>query len=211
VGALLFGSGTFLVLTGGAFVSRRSHGALDDGGACAVLVRVAQGLAAAPLARTSVELALVSGEEIGVLGSRELVRSRYGQRPAGDTFVINLEFIGAASDFAVFRREQFSLRSFAPDPRLVALLDAVHRTRRDKPLHVTWYGAATDARSFLAAGIPSATLISDLPGHPLARHLHSAWDDRSRLDLNALDSAEQYLLAVLRAADAHVVASASDR
>jgi hypothetical protein len=66
---------------------------------------------------------------------------------------------------------------------------------------VTWYGAATDARSFLAHGVPAATLKSDLPGHALERGMHSTADAPDRLDPAALDASLAYLEAVVRLAD----------
>jgi len=198
----LYGVALFLVLSAGAFVTARSPGALDDGAACAVLVQVAEALAAQPLARTEVEIVLLSAEEVGVQGSREYANARFAEPPDLPTAVVNLEGIGAAADLALFRREAFVLRSYPPDPQLAALLDAVHREQRGRPLHVTFYPATTDARSFLVRGVPAATLLSDPADHALLRHLHSARDDRSRLDPDALSATRDYLLAVARAADA---------
>ena len=171
---MVYGLGLFASLTAGMFVRARSPGALDDGAACAVLIRLAERLkASGPLPHTEVEIALLSGEEIGVHGSWEYARQRFTEPPDLPTAVVNLEFIGAASDLATFGSEKFSLRSFPPDPALLALLDGVHHQQRQKPLYVTWYGAATDARSFLAHGIPAMTLASDLPGSRAA-----AWHAR---------------------------------
>jgi hypothetical protein len=200
--AVVYGLGLFASLTAGMFVRARSPGALDDGAACAVLIRLAERLqAAGPLPHTEVEITLLSGEEIGVHGSWEYARQRFTDPPDLPTAVVNLEFIGAASDLATFGSEKFSLRSFPPDPALLALLDGVHHQQRQKPLHVTWYGAATDARSFLAHGIPAMTLASDLPEHALPRGMHAAPDSPDRIDPEALDSALAYLEAVVRAAD----------
>ena len=77
----------------------------------------------------------------------------------------------------------------------------VHRERFAEPLEITPYGAATDARSFLARGIPAATLITRTPGALFTRGLHSAKDDRSRLDEDALEASLAYLLAVVVAVD----------
>ena len=195
-----FGLAVFLVLTGGALVSQRSPGALDDGAACAVLVRVAETLARTPLGRTDVEVALLSAEEIGVQGSRDFVHARLLPAPA-DTVVINFELIGAAADLAVFGSERFTLHSYPADPTLLNVLDTVHRQRRQRPIHVTWYGASTDARSFLREGIPALTLLSDLPEHALARGMHSADDTRDRVDEAALDETLAYVMDVLRAID----------
>jgi acetylornithine deacetylase/succinyl-diaminopimelate desuccinylase-like protein len=204
--AAAYGVAMFASLSAGAFVRERSKGALDDGGACAVLVRLAERLAERPPRRTDVDVVLLSAEEIGVQGSWIYAVDRFRQPPDLPTAVVNLEGIGSAPDLGVFGREQFSLRRYEPAPNLVALLDRVHRELRGKPLYVTWYGAGTDARSFLAHDIPAATLLSDLPGHPLPRHLHSAADDRSRVDEIHLDAVLEYLNRVVSEVDARGLA-----
>jgi hypothetical protein len=78
----------------------------------------------------------------------------------------------------------------------------VHRERFGKPLLALPEGGATDARSFLAHGVPAATLVTREPGQLSLRGLHSARDDRSRLDEAALDASLAYLLDVVRRADA---------
>jgi hypothetical protein len=197
---IVYGLSVFLVLTGGAFVRQRSPGALDDGAACAILVRVVEALSRAPLTHTDVEVALLSAEEIGVQGSRDFVRARL-LPPQPHTSVINFELIGATANLAVFGSERFTLHSYPADPELVRVLDGVHAQRRNLPLHVTWYGASTDARSFLQEGIPAVTLLSDLPEHALARGMHSAHDTRDRIDEAALDETLAFVMAVLQQLD----------
>ncbi len=202
--AAAYGVATFVALSAGAFVRARSPGALDDGGSCAVLVRVAEELARRPaLARTQVEVLWLSAEEVGVQGSWAYAEQRFGAPPDLPTHVINLEGIGASSQLAVLGSERFTLRSFAPDARLVALLTAAYRARFGGPLEVTAFGGATDARAFLAHGIPALTLVSQEPGRRLPRGLHSALDSRSRLDEGALDASVAYLLDVIARADAN--------
>ena len=202
--AAVYGIASFAALSAGAFIRARSPGALDDGAACAVLVRVAEELASRPaLARTQVEVLLLSAEEVGVQGSWAYAEQRFGSPPEIPTYVVNLEGIGASSELAVLGSERFTLRSFEPNARLVALLDASYRASFGKPLEVTAFGGATDARSFLAHGIPAATLVSHEPGRRLPRGLHSVRDARSRLDQAALDASVTYLLAVVASADAN--------
>jgi hypothetical protein len=200
--ATINGLALFASLTAGAFVTERSHGALDDGGACAVLVRLAQNLAAGePLERTDVTVLILSGEEIGVYGSWVYAERVFSSPPARPTAVINLEFIGATRELGVFGRETFSSRSFEPDPALLALLDEVHSQRRGAPLYRFPFPAGTDARSFLAHGVRAATLFNDLPEHALPRHLHSSWDRRERIDAASLDEALGYLQEAVRLVD----------
>ena len=88
------------------------------------------------------------------------------------------------------------VRSFEPTPELVAAVEEV------TPLYRTFYPATTDARSFLAAGIPALNLASDLPGHALPRHMHSQADNRSLVSLEALDDHVRVLTEVARRLDA---------
>jgi acetylornithine deacetylase/succinyl-diaminopimelate desuccinylase-like protein len=201
--AALYGVLGFLALSAGVFVPRRSPGALDDGASCALLVRLASQLAEGPaLERTEVEVILFSAEEVGVQGSWVYAAGRFARPPELASFVVNLEGLGASADHGVLPAERFRLRSLPPDARLVALLDEVHRERFGKPLLLLPEGRITDTRSFLARGVPAATVVTREPGQLFPRGLHSARDDRSRLDEAALDASLAYLLDVVRRADA---------
>ncbi len=198
-----YGVASFVALSAGAFLPARSPGALDDGGACAVLVRVAEELAARPPpARTDVEVLLLSAEEVGVQGSWAYAAQRFAAPLDLPTFVVNLEGIGASARLQVLARERFTLRSFEPDARVTELLGDRYHMLFGRPLERTAFGGATDARSFLAHGIPAATLVSREPGGGLTRGLHSARDTRARLDETALESSVAFLLDLVSAADA---------
>ncbi len=201
--AVLSGALVFASLSAGAFAPRRSPGALDDGAACAVLVRLVEALKAAPaLRRTEVEVLLLSAEELAAQGSWAYARERFAAPPGLPTALVNLEILGVSADHAVLGSEQFALRSFAPAPALVERLAQVHRAALGRDLGVTWYGGITDARSFLAHGIPAATVMSREAGVLFSRGLHSAADDRSRVDTAALEGSLAFLLAFARDVDA---------
>jgi acetylornithine deacetylase/succinyl-diaminopimelate desuccinylase-like protein len=203
VTAVVYGIAAAASFSAGALVRARSPGALDDGAACAILVRLAARLAAGPrLAATDVEVALLAAEEIGVQGSWLWARERFGGGTGLPTWVVNLDPVGASRELAVVRRETFATRGYPPDAQLVKLLDAVHRQERGRSLPLTRFGGGTDGRSLLAHGVPAATLISEVPDHVFVRGLHSVRDDRSRIDRDALDEMVAYLLAVTRAVDA---------
>ena len=168
-----------------------------------MLVRFAEELAARPpLARTDVEVLLLSAEEVGVQGSWAYAAQRFAAPPDLPTLVVNLEGIGASRELQVLARERFTLRSFEPDARVTQLLEARYRLLFGRPLERTAFGGSTDARSFLAHGIPAATLVSREPGGGLARGLHSARDTRARLDEAALETSVAFLLDLVSAADA---------
>jgi acetylornithine deacetylase/succinyl-diaminopimelate desuccinylase-like protein len=201
-GGAAWGVGLFAALSAGAFVPARSPGALDDGGACAVLVRLAERLASeGSLERTEVELLWLAAEEVGVQGSWAYAAQRFASPPDVPTWVINLEGIGASLEIGAAGLERFVLTSHAADPRLVDLVAGVVRARAGREMEVTRVGGATDARSFLAHGVPAVTLFSREPGARFPRGLHSRRDDRSRLDESALDGTLDLLAAVVRAAD----------
>jgi hypothetical protein len=201
--AVLSGALVFASLSAGAFAPRRSPGALDDAAACAVLVRLVEALIAAPaLRRTEVEVLLFSAEEMAAQGSWGYARERFAAPPALPTALVNLEILGASADHAVLGSEQFALRSFEPTPALVERLAEVHRAVLGRGLAVTWFGGITDARSFLARGVPAVTVMSREADTLFPRGLHSAADTRSRVDEAALESSLAFLLAVVRDADA---------
>ncbi len=202
VASILYGFASCATLAGGALVRERSHGVLDDGAACAVLVRLGESLRQQPLAQTRVSLLFLTGEEIGVQGSWDYASRTFSTPPPLPTAVVNLEFLGAAKEFGTFHGERFASGSYPPSPRLLEVFDAVHREQVGTPLYVTWYSAATDARSFLAHGVPAMTLISVLPDRSLPRHMHSVADERSRLVPGGLDAALALLDAGLRRIDA---------
>ena len=58
----------------------------------------------------------------------------------------------------------------------------------------------TDARSFLARGIPALTLGSALEGQ-WPRHLHSARDSRDRVSLPAMELTRELLNAIVARID----------
>lgn len=209
--AVFYGAFSFIALTGGEFASERSPGTLDNGAATAVMVRLGERLRQNPPERTRVTLLFLSGEEIGVQGSWVCAAERFATAPERPTAVVNLEFLGAATDFAVFKGESFATRTYPPAPWLVEAFDQEHRRQRGKPLWVTWYAASTDARSFLAHGVPAMTLLNALPGHALPRGMHSPRDNRSRIVDGGLDAALELLDATVRRLDAAPLGAAPER
>jgi acetylornithine deacetylase/succinyl-diaminopimelate desuccinylase-like protein len=201
VAGVIYGLATFVVLSAGAFVPARSPGALDDGASCAVMVRMAEALAKDPPEHVQVELLWLSAEEVGVQGSWAYAAQRFAEAPDVPTWVVNLEGLGAGAEHQVIRRETFTLRSYPPAPELVSRLEEVHQEELGIPLEPTWYGGATDARAFLAHGVPAATVVSHAPGTEVTRHLHSAADSRDRLDMDALEASVTFLTAFVRDVD----------
>jgi len=204
VAVLLYGLIFFLAFSAGAVLPWRSPGALDDGAACAVLVRAASEQAqASPLGQTDVEFILFSGEELGAEGSAEYVKSKFGARDTLPSYVVNVDPIGARSRLAILGKEKRLFQAHSPDARIVAGLERVFSQITGASLRLTSHGGFTDAGSFAAHGIPVATLISEVPPFDVPRGLHSAKDNRSRIDLASLDLTERLIVRFAQEADAN--------
>jgi acetylornithine deacetylase/succinyl-diaminopimelate desuccinylase-like protein len=189
----------FLTLTGGAFVSQRSPGALDDGGAVAVLVRLAEmlGQGKPGLERTEVRIVLFAGEEVGLQGSERYVAERLSSERQ-PTYFINGEAWGFGREMAYFTDDRTALRRYGASTALVRTLDrAYRRVSHGVGLAPDPQPVTTDAQSFMRADIPSVTLGSHRDGEYRVRELHSAGDARERLQIDALRHALRFLQEAL--------------
>ena len=186
--------------TGGPLLRTPSPGALDNAGSVVVLLRLAERLAARPpTAAATVKLTFFAAEEERALGSWA-----YAAQPGLSTplAVINLETLGTPEPVGYVPDEGFQLRRYSPSARLLRLVsDAAERLSLPPPAPVaTPRAAVTDARSFLARGIPALTLIGPRGG-AFPRELHSARDARDRVDLEALERAVDLLAEVVEQVD----------
>jgi Peptidase family M28 len=196
---LTLGLGLFLTLSAGAFLNQRSHGAIDSGAGCMVLLELAQTIGRSPLQHTEVQFVFFSGEEVGIEGSEAWLRS--APLPL-KTRVLNLDGVGASASLAFLRAERYTARGYLPDETLVEALSAAHEKINHHPIHRTWYPASTDARAFLSHRIPAVTVASDLPEHEIQRGLHSSQDQSSRISAAALEATTEILLETARQLDA---------
>lgn len=189
----------FLFFSVGPLVRAPSLGALDNGGSVAVLLKVAERLATrASNAPTTVKLVFLAGEEERALGSWQFASDLRG---AERLAVVNLEILGASDELAYVSKEAFLLRSLAPSPQVVEILNDRARVLWGAPLQARALPGVmhTDGRSFLAHGIPAVTLMAATDGGP--RGLHSASDSRERLSIPALERAVNLLEALVTHAD----------
>lgn len=184
----------------GPLVRAPSPGALDNGGSVAVLLGLAERLAARPIdAATTVKLVFLAAEEERAFGSRYYAARIASEGPAT---VINLELMGASDQFAYVAEERSAFRSYRPSASLVALVEETVRELWSEPLLAKSIPpfAITDARSFLAHGIPAVTLMAASEGG-FPRRLHSAHDSRERLSVAALERSVALLTAVVARVD----------
>ncbi|MEE8624887.1 MAG: M20/M25/M40 family metallo-hydrolase [Acidiferrobacterales bacterium] len=188
------------LLVVGAVMARPSVGAIDNGGSVAVMLRLAEDLASRPTgAPMTIKLVFLAAEEEGGQGSWHYATTLAADSP---TFVINLDNLGVSEQFVYGAKEGFVISHYPPSDVLVDLLNKTARELGDEPLLAMPYpmGTMTDARSFLAQGIPSLTLGSTTDGR-WPSHLHSAHDSRDRVSIPALEHSLELLKAVVARVD----------
>lgn len=199
--SVLYGIGAFCALSAGMFLGARSHGAIDDGAACAVLVRLAEKLRHDPPQRTAVQLVFFSGEEISAQGSRAWVAQGFDRDHNTAVRVVNFDPLGASTELAILGSERGLVWSYSASPEVVGLLDRAHRRLRRRPIEVIELTGLTDAWPFLRAGLPAATVFSPVPPFAILRSLHSVEDRVERIVPGALDAALRFAEFVVREYD----------
>jgi hypothetical protein len=143
-----------------------SQGAVDNGVACAVLLgladllnkelRLAQTAAdfRSPLRRTRLTLAIFSGEEVNMQGSRAYTRDRDWPLT---TAAVNLEVLAQDGAYVLWEQDGSALRLEACSPKLNELVvSAVRAVTGQSPRFVGPLNS--DGSSFLAAGVPATTM-----------------------------------------------------
>jgi len=185
--AAVYGAAIGLVYAAGAVIPARSPGAMDDGAACAVLVRAAEVTAAAarPL-RTELQIVLFSGEELAAQGSWSWTGSRFRDGAKIPTAAVNLELVGAGRQF-LSGGETSLMRHHRPPGALLDAIDRALAATGAEPLYRTRASGLTDAVAFLAHGIPAASVVGREGPFLIPRGMHSAGDRRERLDPAALE------------------------
>ena len=150
-----------LALTfGGGFLARPSPGAVDNGTATAVLMKLSEELKALPLEKTAVTVVIFAAEELNVQGSQAYVRDRDREENALPCCNINLELVCQEGDYVYWAEDGVFTTRYATSSELRGLLDEAVQTVTGQDLRLLEGGFTTisDSGSFLAAGIPSITL-----------------------------------------------------
>jgi len=179
----------------GPFVRHPSPGALDNAGSVAVLLKLAERLKErSGHLQATVQLAFLSCEEERAIGSWRFARDLRSRRPIA---IVNLEAVGGTGPLAYAEEESFLVRRYQPTPSVIQFLQQAARglgwePLRPMPLPGVMY---TDGRSFLASGLPAATILSYSDGGP--RNLHSVSDNRNRLSVASLQQAVAFLETVV--------------
>jgi hypothetical protein len=198
--AVVWGAAIAFVHSAGALMPERSHGAIDDGAACAVLLEAAADLASEKPARTEVVITMFCAEELGAHGARAWVDSRFAGGSDLPTACVNFELVGSSTEFQVGGESSLT-RHHRPPAALLDLLDQAAVAAGGEPLARQPVGGLTDAVAFLARGIPAATIVGREGPLFLPLGMHGPGDRRERIDLGALELTRRFAVEIVRAYD----------
>jgi hypothetical protein len=171
-----------------------SRGAVDNGAACAIILGLAEQVAAnkTPVDDQKITLALFSGEEVSMQGSRAYVSQRQQDLP---TVALNLEAMAQDGETIYFERDG-TVFWLLPTAETInqAISAAVNEVTGHSPQP---FGPVTsDGGSFLMAGIP-ATTIATVDRSLGVTGFHSPADNLDRVVFERLPQWVEILKAFL--------------
>jgi hypothetical protein len=175
-----------------------SQGAVDNGAACAILLGLAERVAHGELKlmHTRLILALFTGEEVNMQGSRAYALGRSWSLPA---IALNLEVMAQNGDYVYWEQDGTSLKlvpaSAEVNHRIVEAVAEVTGTpaRPAGPVN-------SDGYSFLRAGIP-ATTLGTYDRVLVDRGFHLPTDNLNRVVMERLPEAVEILTRFVRQYD----------
>jgi hypothetical protein len=171
-----------------------SQGAIDNGAACVITLRLAERLAAKTISHpgTRVTLALFAGEEVSMQGSRAWLRSRPWPYPIS---VINLELLGQNGPYVIWQNEGNVLTSAPTDTALNQRVAATILATTGNAAQLVG-GINSDGYTFVKAGIPTCVLGS-YDHEQGGSGLHRPSDNLARVQPERLDETVAILAAFL--------------
>jgi hypothetical protein len=184
-----------------------SPGAVDDGAACAILLKLADKLSNEgvntvalptnlpehPDNSAFIKIVLFSGEEIDRQGSRAFVRARLW---TGGEAILNLEAMAQNGDYVTWQRDGSVYRLRLTDQRLDnALRRAVKVVTGKDP--VSGGPVLSDAASFIERGLPAAVL-GTYDEHWKDAGFHRPSDNLERVVVERIDEGVEILIQFMR-------------
>jgi len=192
---LAWGLGLNLSLGGlRAKLGSESQGAVDNGAACAILLGLARRITDNQdlSGRTTLTLALFTGEEINMLGSRAYVRNHDWNLPSA---ALNMEVMGQNGEYVLWEKDGYSLKLWPCSLALNQILvEIIVKVTGSKPLFVG--PVNSDAGSFLRKNIP-ATALGTYDQELRDRGFHGPQDQLERVVLARLPEAVEILTRLI--------------
>ena len=173
-----------------------SQGAVDNGAACAILLGLAEKLSKSESlpSDTKITLALFTGEEVNMQGSRAYVKSRDWPLP---TIVLNLEIMAQDGDYIYWEKDGNAFRLLPTAKSINALFAATVEKITGtcaRPAGLV----NSDGASFLFAGIPTTT-VGTLDSHMGETGFHRPTDNLERVVMERLPEGVDILQSFINA------------
>jgi hypothetical protein len=175
-----------------------SPGAVDNGTACAILLGLAEGLQEGqiPIENTRLTLALFTGEEVNLQGSRAYARGRDFPLPSA---ALNLEAMAQDGDYVFWERDGSIFKLVPTSEQVNGLLrEVVWEVTGAEP--VPGGPVISDGASFLTRGVPTGVLGTY---HSVMRDsgFHRPSDNLARVDTSRLPQGVELLAHFLHKYD----------
>jgi hypothetical protein len=194
---LFLAGGLGLNLSLGRLV-RPSQGAVDNGAACAILLGLAERVANGKitLEHTRLTLALFTGEEVNLQGSRAYARGRAFPLP---TLAVNLEIMAQNGAYVYWEQDGGVFRLYSTSELAnQALRDAVRQVMGLEPQPAG--PVISDGGSFINKGIPTAVL-GTYDKEMKDGGFHRPADNLGRVVMDRLPEGVEILTRLLRSYD----------
>ena len=177
---------------------RPSSGAVDNGAACAILLGLAEHLQAGqiPIENTRLTLALFTGEEVNLQGSRAYCRSRNFPLPGA---ALNLEVMAQDGEYVYWELDGSVFKLVPTSEQVNRLLkEVVREVAGEEP--VPGGPVISDGASFISQGVPTGVLGTY---HSVMRDggFHRPTDNLSRVDWSRLPQSVNLLALFLHKYD----------
>ena len=181
-------------------------GANDNASGVATVLSLADELERQPPQNLDVCVVLTAGGEAGMQGMRAFLRAERDELDPASTFVVNVESVGRG-DVRYVTGEGLAV-TYELGSRLTELAAAVaeagtaaQEAAAPKPLR---HGFATDALPVRLRGIPATTITCLEPGAIIPANVHTPGDVLSNLDPEAITTAHDFTLELVRLLDRDV-------
>lgn len=160
-----------------------SQGAVDNGAACAIILGLAKKLSKSESlpSDTKITLALFTGEEVNMQGSRAYVKSRDWSSPA---IVLNLEIMAHDGGYIYWEKDGNVFRLLPTINLLNTMFSAAVEQVTGMPARLAG-PVNSDGASFLFAGIPTTT-VGTLDSHMGETGFHRPTDNLERVVMERL-------------------------
>jgi len=196
--ALAFGGGLFMP------IEKQSPGARDDGSSVALLLSMAEKLAAGSpaLERTAVRFVFFGGEEVNMQGSAAYASSATAETAAGAAggfdlgVVINCELLGGEEPYAYWESSGTFLSKFPSSEKAIGLYQGAMAAAGFAPA-IAAGSLFDDSGRLLAAGFEAVTVGNSDPAHPAS--YHNVGDSPDLVRPERLDQVEQVFLEMVAA------------